>query len=405
MILLHFLRLAGDLALYYSFAGFFVACTGQSCSLPGLLLPSLCYALSATLGRRRGLALPLLLPMLLCFPLPWLGLADRIALLPAVLYPLYLVHTERTGLSHYRQVDVFTLFIKVYPLFFLFMVLIGGYGYLAAGSLPMAALTLVLHVYLMQVLRHEAEMYTQPAFLLRTALPLLVLVAAAGILQLPALLGSAASLLLTVYNGLVIPLVMGICYVLAFVFLHTLYPLLVWLLNLVSGREATTEFLSSADTLAAQLQQDSTDASTPTGVLFRVVAVVLLVLLVSLLLLAVFRRMAGNRQTSAPSAPSTQTHTAPVPTGGLHLPLSPTDPVNQVRRQYKKYLRLCRSRGFNPHPSYTSQEIQDNACHLLPNTAAAQELRRLYLSARYAGVATKEDAARAKTLVQQLHSS
>lgn len=84
-----------------------------------------------------------------------------------------------------------------------------------------------------------------------------------------------------------------------------------------------------------------------------------------------------------------------------HRPRS-TRAVNRVRDAYRSYLMMLRVRREIPlKGSDTSLQVQERAAEL-PGQELAEELRQIYLQARYAGKATPEDARRAETDVKKL---
>lgn len=79
-----------------------------------------------------------------------------------------------------------------------------------------------------------------------------------------------------------------------------------------------------------------------------------------------------------------------------------TRAVNRVRDAYRSYLLLLRARRQIPvKEADTSLEVQERAA-ALPGQELAEEIRQIYLQARYAGKATPEDARRAETDVKML---
>lgn len=84
-----------------------------------------------------------------------------------------------------------------------------------------------------------------------------------------------------------------------------------------------------------------------------------------------------------------------------HRPRS-TRAVNRVREAYRSYLvMLSVRRGIRLSESDTSLQVQQRAAEL-PGQDAAEELRQIYLQARYAGKASPEDARRAEADVKKL---
>ena len=402
MMLLNGLRMAADLAFYYAFAGFFVAFSGTPDCLPGILIPSLCFAVSSGLRNKKILRLTVLLPEAITFFLPGIGAGDRIALIPVVGYTVFLAWTGNYSLAHGRQKETFLLFCKIYLPFFLLITLLGGVRNLISASLPMALIMLTCSVFLLQVLRHEPEVYRQPRFLLRSLLPLALLLGIAWLLHFPAVLSALGTAAAAVYQATVVPVVMGITYVLAFLIIHILSPLMALFPTEDSDTELETAFESLTDETAVS---GSSGIALPFLIL-RTLGILLVIALVILVLVLLFRRLAGKRTNSESEGPASserRTDRSPPPEApGLRLPRSPRDPVNQVRRQYRRYLHLCATHGFTPHVSYTSGDIQRNTDTLFPDPAPAEELRSLYIRARYHGIAAKEDALRARDLGNNL---
>ncbi len=79
-----------------------------------------------------------------------------------------------------------------------------------------------------------------------------------------------------------------------------------------------------------------------------------------------------------------------------------TQAVNRVRDAYRTYLVMLRVRREIPlKKSDTSLQVQERAAEL-PGQEPAEELRQIYLEARYAGKATVKDARRAEAAVKKI---
>ena len=401
MIVLQFLRMLGDLSFYYAYAGFIVACTGSAFNLPGLLIPSVCYALSAKLQKNRNRRLAVLLPELICFFLPGMTWPDRIALIPAVLYTVYLAWIGNYDLTSYRQKDVFTMFWKIYPFFFLFCWLLGGLDNLVSDSLPFVVVLAVVSIFLLRVLRHEPDVYNQPQFLLRNLLPLVIILIAAWILQIPAVFNALVSAVKALYSVTLLPILLGISAAAGYLFMRLLSPIFN---TLQSEEESDVEISTSSD--LSDLEMGSTSEGFQLFLqVLKAVFIIAVIVAVVIVLILLFKRMAGKKEgqySGLQGEERRSTDYSSQSTGGQSQPLSPRDPVNQVRRQYRKYLRICISRGFSPHTSFTSRDVVSRTEKIFPDPAPVEELRGLYIEARYHGSATKEDAARARELVSQL---
>ena len=408
MTFLLWLRAAGDLAFYYSYAAFFVSLSGSAFSLPGILIPSFFYALSRIGRKSRTLRCTVALLGAAALLVPVLGLWDRIALVPAVAYAGYLARNDNYALSHDRQTDVFLLFCKSYPIFFAIIALMGGFRLLASYSLLPALLTVVVNVFLLRVLRHEPEIYTKPRFLLESLRTPAAFLFAAWLMHLDAVTTAVKTVLFALYQYVIVPLLWAVLYLFALIISLLVTPLM----QLFSGAEVTSlDMESGIEGLADQAASDSTGESYPLILqALKILALLAVIAAVCTFLILFFRRLAGDRQTAAASDEPTQvshrTVRPPAAEKEERLPVSPLHPVNQVRRQYRRYLKLCRSLGYTPNIFDTSRDICRESSGLFPGEAsAAAQLRELYLRARYRGEATREDAVRASRLVDQLRSS
>ena len=136
MIALHGLRILGDLAFYYAFAGFFAAGFGGHPTIWALLWP-------LSVLRRRPVSGESL-PAAPCWrwpsaaALPFLpARADQLVYLPAVCYVTLLAVREEFGLSAVQQGERFRWLLRIWPLFGAAMLLWNADAVLTT-ALPMA---------------------------------------------------------------------------------------------------------------------------------------------------------------------------------------------------------------------------------------------------------------------------
>ena len=349
----------------------------------------------------------IVLPAVLTILLPVLGMWDRIALIPAITYSFYLAWCGNYNLSHERQSDMFLLFGKSYPIFFLYAALFGGLRLLIAGSLLPALIMVILSVYLLRVLRHEPEIYTKPRFLLTNMWTLVVFVLAAWLMHLDAVTHAITSALLFVFHNIITPILSAALYAIAYIISFLLTPLMQFF-NGNADFSLNTE--TGVEGLADQNLSENAGAQYPLlARILSVAAVLVAVTFVCVILIRLFRRLAGDRTSSIESEiPTQRLDRSAAPSDEKfqrQFHVSPLHPVNQVRRQYRRYLKLCRGRGYTPCDFYTSREICRQTGDLFDDTACIDELRALYIRARYRGDASREDSVRAAQLVDQLRSS
>ena len=151
MVIMNTLRMLADLSFFLTFASFIASSYGGSGVFAGTFLQCLCFGISSAAGDRRFLRLLCLLPIGLCWYLYHDSLANCILLIPPALYILWLVFKGEYILDHNRQSRIFTLFLKIIPLFVIFGFLIGQGTTVTGLTLPYTAATLVSSVFLLPV--------------------------------------------------------------------------------------------------------------------------------------------------------------------------------------------------------------------------------------------------------------
>ena len=397
---LHGLRMLGDLLIYGTFAAFFTACLGGGPVPLLLLLPAVCYGVSACFSQRRILRTG-------CAVLSLLGLllvpdrVDQAAYLPAVFYAVYLAWKGDYLLSASRQSDVFFLFCKVYPVFAVALSLIWDADVMLTVSLPLAVWAAFLQIFLMRVLRQAPAVYQKPSYLLRSAGSLAVLAALGFLLSCPTVLGGAQAVVKAFYFGLVVPVLTLPLALLAWLAEHALLPAMTALLRWIAARSGNLD----PDLLESPPGQSSAGQSLPTAGEPLMDGERLLDILGLILLAAgcawLFRRLLqANKAKQFPLTKTGQTQTRKLPRRAHRRPAFFLSSNARIRRAYSRYLERQVQHGVLRTPSETSLDRLGRTPFL--DQEAERQLRRLYLKARYGECATLQDAAAAERLEKAL---
>lgn len=392
------LRMAGDLLLYGAFAAFFAAALGGHPVPWILLLPAVCYGVSSCVSRQPVLRMACGAASLLgLLALP--GWADRAACLPAAVYTLYLTVQGEYRLSANRQLDLFLLFCKVYPFFAVFLGIVWDSQTMLTVSLPLATWAVLLQIFLMRVLRQQPAVYQDPVYLLGNAGLLVVLGVLGFLVSRPAVLGAAQAAVGAFYFSLVVPVLTIPLNLLAWLAEHLMLPAIVALLRWIAARSGNPDPEILSDTGNSMPNgRDLAAAGEPlingTAVLYLLGAVLLAIGCVQLFR-RLLRRGGGRAPGTAPAAARQNTRRARRRWPGFFL-----SPNARVRRAYSRYLERQAQHGVTREPSETSLDLLGRTPFLNPD--AEQQLRQLYLKARYGECATPRDAAAAERLEKAL---
>lgn len=398
MIVFNFLRALSDLGLYYSVAGILSAAAGGRLVLAGLLLQSGCFALSSALRQRRVLRIAALLPSLLLF-LPAAAPADAVACTPPLLYLAWLAWTDNYQLSWTRQVDIFNIFWRMFPVAASLLSLVGLLEPLLSAGVPAALITAAASVLLLRSLRHTPAVYLQPRYQTINFAGIALMAGAALALGSEWVVQTAVFLISTVYNYVFAPLLVGVAMAVGFVLIQCALPLQ-WLLvhmNILNGvQNENTEPMGGP---LEHLQE--LNPYEPNELVHRIL-IALAVLAGAVVLFLLFRWMSRRREeeTSA-GTPGPIRYTIP------NVPERKADQdanryARRIRRQYRAFLRLCRERGVQLRLSDTSTDIGRRALPAFPDEKALAALRDLYQEARYHGASSREDCQRFEQLLGRL---
>ncbi len=391
MVFIHTLRMMADLSVYFFIAELFAVSLGGSSQLIPFLLLSLSYGVLVFLQNRNFNRLYMLLPAAVLF----LPVSYPLALIPPVIYILYLIFKEQTVLSWDRQSELFSLTVKFFPVAGVLICFLGYYAQFVQYSLPMAFISLTASVFLMRMLRQRPAVYLDPHYQRRNCLVFLVLFCATRLFSQDFVFRLAGSALSFVYmkgiypvlNGF-IRLFLGVLRLIMYIFSWFKFGEIKFTENHLAGSEMGPTFKDVA----------VGEHVATTETVFTAVVIILLLLCAFYF----FRWLAlhNGEETFISSGFDI------LRSGDSAKPKKerPTTTVLQIRRQYRIFLRLYKDHGGKIETAFTSEDVLNRSVEILPGISSdiLQEMRQIYLNARYGGTATKADLKRMKQINKDL---
>ena len=385
-----------DLSVYFYFAELFVVSSGGASQLIPMLLLSLSYGILVFLQSRNFKKIYMGLPFLMFF---FPG-SHLLALLPPIIYILYLIWKEHTGLSWDRQSELFSLAIKLFLIAGACISLSGNFANFVQYSLPIAILSLVTSVFLMRMLRHEAATYLSPQYQRKNCLLFLILLFFAWLFSRDFVFEFIGNTLSFAYMKGIYPILM--LFVSLFVaFLKLVMRLFSWFK--FGGFEFQENKLPEGE-----MGPTVNDITAAVGEHVGSVESILTILAIIVLLICAFFFFRWLILHKGEDSFISQ---------GLDL-IRNTDPAHakkeratttvlQVRRQYRIFLKHYREHGGRLEESFTSEDILNSSLRILPNGTAdiLSEMREIYTNARYRGTASKADLKRMKQINKQLSNA
>lgn len=393
MIFISTLRMMVDLSFYFYFAELFVAAKGKTSQLIPMIVLCVCYGILVYLLKNNFKIIYLSLPFLVLL-LPG---SHLIALLPPIFYILYLIIKENVGLSWDRQSELFSMSCKVFLGAGLCLCLIGSGTIFIRYSLPMAFVSVVSSVLLMRMIRHDPATYLNPQYQLKNCILLVIVLFFAWL--------SSRDFVFNFLGNSI-----------KFLYFQCLYPILllllsavVFLIRLLSSLLAWTKLdeFSFEEVWMTQLEDETTKelldsvAEVYDGSFVKIITI-LFTIVVIVLIFFFFRWLALNRGEESIMDRGLDIIRSNHPEKTKKERASST--VLQIRRQYRIFLKLYRDRGGSLVLSDTSEDILKRGSAYFSQTELLQEMRDIYLNARYRNTASKTDLKRMKQINKEMAS-
>ena len=398
MVLMNVFRMLVDVSFFGAFGGLIARACGGSGAFWGMLIQCLCFGLSQLGGNKRAVRMVLLLPMLLGWVIHRDALADCIFLIPTAVYVVWLVWKKDYVLDCDRQQLLFGVFWKVLLAVVVFGILLGGIDAITAITIPYALIMLMCSVLLMRALRHEPKVYCGARYQITNLSAVAVVVVAAGLLSTKAFLAGCAAVLKAAYGTLIQPI---------------LEFLLNVLLYIIGGIAALFSWLSLGTAEPEKQEPPQMDLSGVENIfgedvtlkepsdLVRTLGIILLVIAAAVVLVLLFRWMSRRRGAEG-IAPEGGEQRETVESVRRTPKKKETSPVRKIRAQYRGFLKWCADTGVQVERSSTSLDVHRQVDPLSGRGAVSQQIRELYIKARYARIADSNGARTMKQLCDQI---
>lgn len=398
-----FLKMASDTALLMIVAGPVAVHFGAPMGLIlfTVFLSAVSMSLSYALKEKKVLKfLPFLLEFIPAL-LPERNIAWAIPAILVLAYGIYSAASEKLldDIEHQRKILKVTLGITAAALFIFFIFGLRDNAILVL--IISALIALGTNILLMRSLRHEPEVYGSFRF---QALNIGIIAVIMGIV----LFLSSES----VVNGFILGIkavytwiATGIMYAVLFL-IRIFGAFFSWLGTLFSGgtqKAPEEQPMVTLDTGGIKEMFPDMPETTglPLGV--KIGLIVVAAAIVLLVIYLIFRKLAGKR-TGTIAAGKKQSFGTYVRPENKNETVQISTDAQGVRKQYRKYLQYLKKQGQTISTSDTSQDVENASRNYVKDAGweASEELRRIYLRARYAGESEKGDIERAKRLIGEI---
>ena len=392
MIFIHTLRMMSDLSVYFFIAELVViSMGGQSQFVPFLLLGA-CYGMMVYLQSRQTGKLYLLLPAVVLL----LPAANLPALLLPIGYILYLVHNELTILSWDRQSELFSLCVKFFPLVSIPICFLGKYKILIQYSLPMAFISLATSIFLMRMLRQPPSVHLDPVYQRKNGVVFVTVLFMAWLFSREFMFRIMAEFMSFVYMKAIYPVLN--CFIMLFMgVLKLIMALFSWF---KFGEVRFTENHLGSGEMGPSFKDAVIEGGYVATTETLLTAVVIILLLACAFYFFRWLALHKGEETFITTGFDIirGKETARVKKERA------TTTVLQVRKQYRIFLKLYKEHGGKIETAFTSEDVLENSKDILEEDSAdiLAEMRRIYISARYGGMATKTDLKRMKQINKEL---
>lgn len=383
MGMIWFLKALADISVYYAFAAPIAAFFGCTDLIWCGIFQASAYAI-ARAGKHKWMLSLSLSAIAVSYCLCWGSPAGFIFQTPALAYLIWQYAIQVQVPELLRQREDFTRLWKLMLLAVLPGVVLRTYTAVFAPALTAFAAGAAL----LRTLRHNPKTYLRPQFQLLNLGTLACVPLAAFLLGSEPVVNTLGAGIRWFYQELLVPFLMWLLY-LPGQLMQWIIDLLRPLMNIEPDvLDATISMESVPDT------QPIPPANYDVPPAWDVIEIILLVIvgiaaLIAMVLL--FRKIGKGYPNTIRKDVLPEVRTASVRSRSRTAE-EDSPAVQSVRRHYRRYLKLCVKSGISVEPSSTSGEVCDSAMQRKVLQPHAGRIRQIYIRARYAGLATKEDA-------------
>lgn len=413
MIWMQGLRMFTDLSFYATFAGSIVygfarhfgsSVTGEEVlvrSVLGLLWLSVIYGSSFRFQEKKQQSRLLLVLLLTAFVTAWGRLAELVILVPATVYAGRMIVKKEYPFFWSREADLFQVFWKAVLIFSAALALLGQTEGLFTISLPFAILTAGGLVLLLRTLRHDPKVYLSREFQKQNLLFIGGFFLTLFLLSRPVVIKGGSVCVKGVYHHVILPPLLLVVKILGFLVGNLLVGIQ-WILSLfhIEGQVAEEIFLVFENG-EQMLQREAVSSGGNASWLVLLFQVLLVLLCVAGTIY--FFIWLGKRRTEESGYQEVvsvfrgETEKAAAFPGGKD-----SFWVRQIRREYGNYMKLCQEQGISIEISTTSQDLQESQKKNPQIYTQCQELRQIYLDARYGGQADFQSVKRFREVYREI---
>ncbi len=399
MSLCFFLKTLGELSLYFCVinAILSIALTGVETLLPLFLLAAVAgvaYWLDDKHPEKRLFLLPLLCAVFFFGS----GFGYYFAVGLPALYVGLTIAGQRYYIDHDSQADLFRTGMAVVIFIAIVFVLLMKLDYI----IPFAVLFLISYIFMLRLLRQDAEIFNETKFRVVNLLTIGGVMAAALFLTSDLFLSFLSVTVTPVFELLMQPVI----YLLTWLGMGLFYAML-WLITFIRSL-GSGETVDQNDLLAAEMgfvpggPEQSEMVTNPNFV--RLLQGGIVILGIFLIVLWFLGNQKGKKKRSEGSIKESRSSVTNVrPEEKVyadHFP--PREPRAAVRYHYRNFLRLCQELGHDFPRHFTSRHIQNVVAYQFEKEKL-ETLRQTYIRARYSeDEITKDDVKQMKEQVKSL---